>query len=128
MDKPSGSVDIFEVRSEERVSEVRELLEEYWRTFVFDQCFQGFADELADLLGEYGAPAGRLALAIVDAGQPGECVAGCIALRPLSARCCEMKRLYVRDIFRNRGVGAALGGDRVQIDLSADPAAHEDRA
>ena len=82
---------------------VRELFDEYWRSFGFTPCFQGFAEEVANLPGKYVPPSGRLALAIEDAG-----VAGCVALRPVDDTRAEMKRLYVRPAFRGRGIGAAL--------------------
>lgn len=88
---------------------VRELFEEYWRSFGFTPCFQGFADEVAALPGKYAPPRGRLALAIDDDrdGDDGK-LAGCAALRPVDATRAEAKRLYVRPEFRGRGLGAAL--------------------
>jgi len=82
---------------------VRELFEEYWRSFGFTPCFQGFAEEVAGLPGKYAPPAGRLALALEVDG-----VAGCVALRRVDERRAEAKRLYVRPAFRGRGIGAAL--------------------
>jgi len=82
---------------------VRELFEEYWRSFGFTPCFQGFADEVAGLPGKYAPPRGRLALAIDN-----DKLAGCAALRPVDATRAEAKRLYVRPEFRGRGLGAAL--------------------
>lgn len=78
----------------------RNLLLEYWESFGFDPTFQGFADEVAGLPGKYTPPGGRLALALVD-DQP----AGCIALRPVDSECGEIKRLYIRQQFRGRGIG-----------------------
>jgi len=86
---------------------VRELFEEYWRSFGFTPCFQGFADEVAALPGKYAPPRGRLALAIDGDGGDGK-LAGCAALRPVDSTRAEAKRLYVRPEFRGRGVGAAL--------------------
>jgi GNAT superfamily N-acetyltransferase len=59
--------------------------------------------ELANLRQKYGKPAGRLYLARVD-GSP----AGCVGLRKLDEKTSEMKRLYVRPPYRNKGVGSAL--------------------
>jgi putative acetyltransferase len=73
-----------------------DLIERY-----FDQ--RAFDEELACLPGKYARPHGRLLLAYVD-GRP----AGCVALRELGDGICEMKRMFVPDAFRGRGVGRAL--------------------
>lgn len=86
---------------------VRSLFEDYQIDLGIDLCFQGFADELDGLPGEYAEPAGALVLAFVD-GTP----AGCCALRPLinsdHINACEMKRLFVRPAFRGFGLGRLL--------------------
>ena len=86
-------------RAGESLDEVRALLGEYWGSFGFTPCFQGFDQELEGLPGAYGPPRGALLLA------PGR---GCVALRPLDARTAEMKRLYVRPAARGAGLGRAL--------------------
>lgn len=91
----------------EELSAVRLLFQEYAASLHVDLCFQGFAHELAQLPGEYGAPRGRLLLAWV-----GGALAGCCALRPLDncdyPNAGEMKRLYVRKAFRGFGIGREL--------------------
>jgi putative acetyltransferase len=82
---------------------IRALFQEYAAGLGFDLEFQDFQRELDELPGEYAPPQGRLFLALCK-GNP----AGCIALRPLAPRVCELKRLFVRPASRGRGIGSAL--------------------
>lgn len=86
---------------------ITQLFQEYADSLSVDLSFQGFAQELAALPGEYAPPRGCLLLAYVD-GSP----AGCCALRPLDTsdypNAAEMKRLYVRKAFRGFGLGRQL--------------------
>ncbi len=82
---------------------VKLLLGEYAGSLAIDLSFQNFETELATLPGPYSTPAGGVWIAF-DGDEP----AGCIALRPLMGRTCEMKRLYVRPNHRGNGVGRKL--------------------
>lgn len=99
---------IREPVSEADWGSVKELIREYFdwvhREQGIDLNFQGIEQELASLPGAFSPPAGCLLLA-----ESGDQVAGCVALRPLEAGICEMKRMYVRPQFRGKGIGKALG-------------------
>jgi putative acetyltransferase len=86
-------------RSGPHLDDVRVLLGEYWTSFGFTPCFQGFDEELAGLPGAYAPPRGALLLAAAK---------GCVAVRALDGRTAEMKRLYVRPQARAGGLGRAL--------------------
>jgi len=86
-----------------QIAVIRELFLEYANSLGFSLCFQSFDRELAGLPGDYAPPEGRLLLMECD-GEP----AGCVALHPLEAGICEMKRLYVRPRYRGKGLGRVL--------------------
>ena len=90
-------------RDPEDIPLVRTLFEEYAAEIKIDLCFQRFAEELAGLPGKYLPPGGGLWLASLD----GEAV-GCVALRGLDTEVCEIKRLFVRQAFRGRGIARLL--------------------
>lgn len=90
--------------------EVRELFSEYTGLLIKgDADFAGYLakqnydEELEHLEVKYGKPYGRLYLAYCD-----EELAGCIGLKKIDEKHCEMKRLYVRPKFRGNHLGATL--------------------
>jgi GNAT superfamily N-acetyltransferase len=95
--------ELVEARTPENIAHVRRLFRAYGDWLDVDLCFQGFERELAELPGCYAPPAGRLLIARVG----GE-VVGCIGLRPLEPRVCEMKRLWVEPGFAGQGIGRTL--------------------
>jgi ribosomal protein S18 acetylase RimI-like enzyme len=103
-------IEIIRAESDEHIEYVRELFQEYEKSLGFDLCFQDFADELAHLPGEYAPPNGCLLLAKYI----GEIV-GCVALRKLEQGICEMKRLYVKQKFRKKGIGRQLAEEIIKI-------------
>jgi ribosomal protein S18 acetylase RimI-like enzyme len=88
---------------ERDIPAIKELFLEYARAIGIDLCFQNFDRELASLPGKYAEPDGCLLIAKI-----GDKSCGCVALRKLEGRICEMKRLYVKPDFRKRGLGKLL--------------------
>ena len=87
----------------EAVADARLLFKECASSLGFDLSLRDFAHEVAELPGEYVSPTGALLVALCD-GQP----CGCVAMRPLEAGVCEMKRLHVRHTCRGKGLGRRL--------------------
>lgn len=90
---------MLEIEIASNVEEARVLFLEYAGGLGVDLSFQNFDREVANLPGDYE---------LILLARDGSDLAGCVAVRPLEGDCCEMKRLYVRDRFRGRGVGRAL--------------------
>jgi ribosomal protein S18 acetylase RimI-like enzyme len=91
-----------------------QLTKEYLVELGEDLSFQSVQSELEDPLLKYGPPKGLILLAFVD-----EKLAGCIALQPILPHYhlaagadrnayCEMKRMYVKPVFRKHGIGNIL--------------------
>lgn len=102
-------MEIIPAQSQAAVNQARTLFLEYAASQDIDLCFQNFEQELADLPGAYAPPEGRLLVAYHD-GEP----VGCVALRKLGARVCEMKRLYLRPGVRGQKLGRRLASAIIQ--------------
>lgn len=93
-----------------RKEDVKQLFREYTDMLISnDNNFanylnlQNYDDELENLEVKYGLPFGRLYLIYYNKE-----LAGCIALRKINSKLCEMKRLYIRSQFRSKGLGTYL--------------------
>jgi len=106
VDQPPA-VTLFIPTQPHEMDAVRTIFQEYADSLDVDLAFQDFAQELADLPGDYASPRGQILLAEVEGS-----IAGCCALRPLDSadypNASEMKRLYVRKAFRGFGLGRQL--------------------
>ncbi|MGE0700059.1 MAG: GNAT family N-acetyltransferase [Hyphomicrobiaceae bacterium] len=102
---PNRHYEIARAHSGADIADVAGLMRAYADSLPVDLAYQGFEAELAALPGSYAPPDGALLLA---RGADGK-AAGCVALRPLVAGVCEMKRLYVVPEARGSGLGRRLG-------------------
>ena len=96
-------MNLIQAQTSEEMDQARQLFEDYAAWLEIDLCFQNFEKELAELPGDYASPDGRLMLAYDD-----EELAACVALRKIDEGICEMKRLFLRDRFRGKGLGRSL--------------------
>ena len=96
-------MEIITAHTKDHYRWVRDLFLQYADSLGLDLEFQGFSRELAALPGAYASPSGCILLAV----NRGDLI-GCVALRPLEDKICEMKRLYVVSAYRGRQVGRIL--------------------
>jgi len=94
---------IIHARTPDHYEWVRRLFQQYADSLGFDLEYQDFSRELATLPGDYSPSRGCILLAA-----RAEEYVGCVALRSLENRICEMKRLYVIPGFRGQKIGRAL--------------------
>jgi ribosomal protein S18 acetylase RimI-like enzyme len=90
-----------------RHEEDRHLVEAYFDDAAFDR-------ELAELHLKYAPPQGGLLLARLDGA-----AVGCVALRRIDDRTCEMKRMFVRPEAQHRGIGRALARSIIAVAVDA---------
>ena len=95
--------EILPVETPEMIAEIRRLFLEYETWLNVDLCFQGFEEEVNSLPGKYSPPDGRLYIVKQDGSYK-----GCIALRKIEDGICEMKRLYLNESARGKGIGNKL--------------------
>jgi putative acetyltransferase len=96
-------IKIVAAKTEAEIRQAHGLFEEYAQSLDFQLCFQNFQAELENLPGDYAPPAGCLLLAYYENN-----IAGCVAMRQLGEEICELKRMYVRPVYRRRGLGRKL--------------------
>lgn len=82
---------------------VKNLISQYVEWINIDLSFQGIDHELDSFPGKYIKPDGAFLVAKVD-----NMVIGCVGLRKIDDNTCEMKRLYVNNEHKGKGIGKAL--------------------
>ncbi|MDX9957557.1 MAG: GNAT family N-acetyltransferase [Clostridia bacterium] len=85
------------------VDAAKAVIQQYLVWLGIDLSFQNIDEELEDFPGKYREPDGAFLVA-----KDGETVVGCVGLRRISQHICEMKRLFVLDSHKGKGLGDAL--------------------
>ena len=79
----------------------KSLFLEYASELNIDLSFQDFNDEINNLKVQYSPPGGILLIGYTHNHYP----VGCFGIRRLDAFYCELKRMYLKNEFRGRGIG-----------------------
>lgn len=101
---------IIQARTPQDMAQAKALFQAYADTLDFDLTFQGFPQEVSGLPGPYAPPHGAILLAYENSQ-----ALGCVALKPLEPKICEMKRLFVRPDVRRKNLGKKLAEAIIQL-------------
>jgi GNAT superfamily N-acetyltransferase len=93
----------IEKLSEDRVEAAKGLIRKYLDWIEVDLCFQHVEEEMERFPEKYKEPDGAFFVAM-----DGERAVGCVGLKKIGDRICEMKRLFVLDDYKGRGIGKKL--------------------
>jgi putative acetyltransferase len=99
----NNMVEIKHCSTDSDFASAMQMTKDYIRWLNMDLSFQDIDKELSNFPSMYGPPNGLFLLA----WQRGE-LRGGVGLRMLEAGVCEMKRLFVYDQFKRKGVGCSL--------------------
>lgn len=103
----------FEVRSAQSdrdYHQARQLVLAYVEWLNIDLSYQQFDQELEQFRQTYGPPNGGMVLAYQEQN-----AVGCVAVRFLEPQVAELKRMYLLEQFRARGLGRLLLLEALQI-------------
>lgn len=92
-------------QTKEEYLQGRQLFLEYAGSLDFDLGFQDFDRELEEIQQQYGKPEGGLIL--VFDSRSGEAI-GCTGIRKSQAEIAELKRMFVKEKHRKKGLGKEL--------------------
>mgnify|MGYP001792228627 CR=1 len=97
-------IQLKEVTTEQEYKEDISLFREYAQDLGIDLSFQNFEQELQEITVQYARPNGALVVAFNDCKQP----LGCVGVRKLEPKICELKRMYIKAEARGKGLGKQL--------------------
>jgi N-acetylglutamate synthase-like GNAT family acetyltransferase len=94
---------IYKKPEGDEIPQAKELILEYIKWLNLDLSFQHIDEELEDFPGKYQEPDGAFIIA-----KENNAVIGCIGIKKLDKTVCEMKRLFVNDKYKGKGIGKKL--------------------
>ena len=91
------------IETDEETAGAKELIIKYAQWLNLDLCFQNFDEELGCFPEKYKEPDGAFIIA-----KENNSIIGCVGIRKIGAQICEMKRLFVNDDYKGKGIGKKL--------------------
>jgi predicted GNAT family acetyltransferase len=91
------------LETENEIKMSKGLIIEYIKWINLDLSFQNIDEELDDFPEKYIEPNGIFIIA-----KDKDNVIGCVGLKKLDENICEMKRLFVNDKYKGKGIGKKL--------------------
>ena len=97
------------IETDEEIAGAKGLIIEYAQWLNLDLCFQNIDDELNSFPEKYKEPDGAFVVA-----KENNNIIGCVGIRKLEPKICEMKRLFVDDNNKGKGIGKKLVGKIIE--------------
>jgi len=91
------------IETNEEIAGAKKLIIEYAQWLNLDLCFQNIDDELDSFPEKYKEPDGAFIIA-----KENNNIIGYVGIRKLEPGICEMKRLFVSDNNKGKGIGEKL--------------------
>lgn len=91
------------LETDKEIIRAKGLILEYIKWLNTDLSFQNIDDELNNFPEKYQEPNGDFIIA-----KDNEDVIGCVGIRKIEKNVCEMKRLFVKDNYKGKGIGKKL--------------------
>ena len=91
------------LETDEEILAAKNLIIQYVQWLDQDLCFQNIDDELNNFPEKYKEPEGAFIIA-----KDNNSVVGCVGIRKIEDKTCEMKRLFVNENYKGKGIGKKL--------------------
>jgi N-acetylglutamate synthase-like GNAT family acetyltransferase len=90
---------VYKKLDNNEIENTKNLITEYIKWLNMDLSFQNIDKELKDFPQKYKEPDGIFIIA-----KENDNVVGCVGIKKLEEEICEMKRLFVNDNYKGKGI------------------------